>query len=110
MPNECKPAANCHCKTEQLEEAVRFTLHAPEAQSVFLVGTFNGWNEEATPMERCELGEWMTSLPLAPGRYEYKFVIDGEWVCAPGPDEQSFESPGAVPNEYGTWNRVLEVT
>lgn len=101
---------NCYCKHEQEGDLVRFTLHAPDAQSVFLAGTFNAWQPDATPMERCEQGEWMTSLQLEPGRYEYKFIVDGEWVSAPGPDEQSFESPGAVPNEHGTWNRVLEVT
>ena len=110
MPNERKPSSHCHCKHEQEQDEVRFTLHAPDAKSAFLVGTFNGWNTEATPLERCDLGEWMTSLSLPPGRYEYKYVIDGEWVCAPGPGEPSFESPGTVMNEFGTLNRVLEVT
>ena len=61
-------------------------------------------------MERWEMGQWMTSLPLPPGRCEYKFVVDGEWVCAPGPGEESFASPGTVMNGFGTLNRVLEVT
>jgi hypothetical protein len=41
----------------------------------------------------------MVSLP--PGRYEYKFIVDGEWVEDPKAD--------SVPNEFGSRNSVIHV-
>lgn len=51
---------------------------APEAQTVFLVGDFNGWDSNATPMGRLKSGEFKVTLDLEPGReYEYRYLIDG---------------------------------
>lgn len=52
-----------------------FTCEAPDASSVFLVGTFNDWNMRSTPMDRGADGEWTAVLQLPPGEYEYKFVV-----------------------------------
>jgi len=69
---------------EQSEGVVHFFCYAPDAQSVFVAGTFNDWQPDATPMVRDDEGEWETSLPLSPGRYEYKFVVEGkDWVTDP---------------------------
>ena len=69
---------------------------------VLLSGDFNGWSSDATPMKQCDDGHWETTLELAPGRYEYKFVRDGEWM----PDLLAREN---VLNGYGTLNSVIEV-
>lgn len=58
-------------------------------KSVALVGTFNGWNNKANPMKADADGlTWRLTVPLAPGRYLYKFVKFGaegeEWVIDPG--------------------------
>ncbi|MCD6502034.1 hypothetical protein J7L01_05485, partial [bacterium] len=55
------------------------TLHYknPSAKEVFVAGSFNDWSESATPMESDGEGNWSATLDLAPGRYEYKFVVDG---------------------------------
>ena len=58
-------------------------------QSVAVVGTFNGWNNKANPMKADADGlTWRLSVPLAPGRYLYKFVKfsadNEEWVVDPG--------------------------
>jgi 1,4-alpha-glucan branching enzyme len=71
-------------------------------QCVSLTGDFNGWSPNATSMKRCDDGHWETTLELAPGRYEYKFVRDGEWM----PDLLAREN---VLNGYGTLNSVIEV-
>jgi hypothetical protein len=60
-------------------------------------------------MVRGDGGHWTVSLPLAPGRYEYKFVVDGEWWCEPGCTVLSVECPRCIMNDFGTMNRVLEV-
>lgn len=64
---------------------VRFVLVNPAASQVALVGDFNGWQGAA--LERAgdsASGVWSVSLPLAAGRYEYAFVVDGQrWVADP---------------------------
>ena len=69
---------------------------------VSLSGDFNGWSPDATPMKRYDDGHWETTVELAPGRYEYKFVRDGEWM----PDLLAREN---VWNQHGTLNSVIEV-
>lgn len=83
-----------------------FEWQAEGANSVFLAGTFNDWNPQANPMRREVDGPWRAELALAPGRYEYKFVVDGEWRCEPGAEENMAH---CVPNALGTMNRVIEV-
>lgn len=87
-----------------------FTVYAPEAKTVSVAGTFNDWRIDASPLSRDAEGTWRTSLALPPGRNEYKFIIDGHWCCEPGTDELHDGRGGCVCNEYGTMNRVLEVS
>jgi 1,4-alpha-glucan branching enzyme len=63
--------------------AVEISCHAPDARDVFLAGTFNGWDPSACSMKRAAQGMWRATLQLAPGIYEYKFLVDGKWVCKP---------------------------
>ncbi len=79
------------------------------AKEVFLAGSFNDWNPKALPMRRRTKGEWRATLRLEPGRYEYKFVVDGEWRCAPDCDRPYGGCPNCVQNKFGTMNRVLHV-
>lgn len=83
-------------------------FHSEKAQSAFLAGTFNGWDTKVTPLAKDNKGDWSVSLPLPPGSYEYKFIIDGEWRCEPGFTQENV-CPQCVRNEFGTMNRVLEV-
>jgi 1,4-alpha-glucan branching enzyme len=53
-------------------------------------------------MKRHEDGHWETAVALAPGRYQYKFIADNEWI--PDPVAQK-----SVPNEHGSLNSVIEV-
>ncbi len=104
------PAPEPVTTTPKMEQAaaamrtvdVRFTLFEPSAREVALCGSFNGWSTATGSMHRTEDGHWETTLALAPGRYEYKFVVDGQWL----PDPHASEN---VMNEYGTLNSVLEV-
>lgn len=90
----------------QARETV-FRVHAPGARSVHLVGTFNDWEPSAHSMEEGAEGEWVLSVPLDPGRYEYKFIVDGAWCCDPAADDAAV--PGCVPNALGSYNLSLEV-
>jgi hypothetical protein len=81
---------------------VTFLLPICDAKRVSLSGDFNGWSPDATPMTRYDDGHWEATVDLAPGRYEYKFVRDGEWI----PDLLAHEN---VWNRQGTLNSVIEV-
>ena len=82
--------------------SVSFALHKPDAKRVSLCGDFNGWSPTATPMKRHNDGHWETTVALAPGRYQYKFIVDGEWIADPAAQKN-------VPNEHGSLNSVVEV-
>lgn len=64
---------------------VRFVFADANATSVALAGDFNGWSRTATLLEPAGgAGLWVIEVPLAPGRHEYAFVVDGErWVADP---------------------------
>jgi 1,4-alpha-glucan branching enzyme len=55
-----------------------FTLNAPEANSVALAGDFTSWELTPKPMKKNKDGVWKTTVALGPGRYEYKFIVDGQ--------------------------------
>lgn len=58
---------------------VVFTLEMPDASSVHVVGSFNGWKPEGVPMCWDHSQKlWTLSLPLERGRYEYAFLVDGK--------------------------------
>jgi len=68
-----------------IEGGVQFSLRDSLAKSVAVVGDFNGWSKEETPMAKGNNGIWSAVLQLRPGIYQYKFVIDGSrYVVDPG--------------------------
>jgi len=74
---------------------------APDA--VCLAGDFNSWvPDSGVLLESHEDGSWTKFIPLKPGRYEYRLVVDGQWM----PDPMN---PSRVPNGIGSVNSVLEV-
>lgn len=102
-------AADAKAAPQYRPVSAKFTCHAPTAQEVFLAGTFNGWNAKATPMKKDVAGNWDVAIALVPGRYEFKFVIDGAMCCEPGCDEAHKGCSKCVTNAAGTMNRVIEV-
>jgi 1,4-alpha-glucan branching enzyme len=83
-------------------EKIEFRFHAPDAKSVGVAGSFNGWDPTQTPLRRRFGGDWRAALKLTPGRHEYRFVADGKWFTDPGADETG-------PNPYGGCNSVRVV-
>ncbi len=82
---------------------VRLVVLQPGARTVQVAGDFNGWNPSRTPLEQASSGAWTVMLPLAPGRYEYQFVVDGrQWIADPFAAEQNDDG-------FGSRNAVIEV-
>lgn len=71
----------------------------PDAKTVIVTGSFNGWNTQGYRMIK-EGGKWIFPLYLQPGKYTYKFIVDGTWIL--DPFNNLYEQ-----NEFGTNNSVL---
>lgn len=68
---------------KSMAKPVNFFCSAPAAQSVCLVGDFNGWNSLANPMDRQADGCWYTQVQLTHGHHRYCFLVDGEPALDP---------------------------
>ncbi|HHF52739.1 MAG TPA: hypothetical protein ENL43_00035, partial [candidate division WOR-3 bacterium] len=62
---------------------VKFEYYNPDAKQVYLAGEFNEWSTTSLPMRKEKDGTWWIVIKLPPGKYEYKFVVDGQWVADP---------------------------
>jgi hypothetical protein len=81
---------------------VDFVLEQRLAENVYVCGDFTGWQPVSlSPMDGRQ-GLWKKRLSLPPGRYEYKFVVDGNWI----PDPAAREN---IANGLGSLNSVLEI-
>ena len=76
-----------------VEDEVIFTISAPDAKDVYLVGDFNNWNPTVERMLR-EGDGFEISLFLVEGTYRYKFVVDGVWTD--DPDNPARTDKGSV--------------
>ena len=74
-----------------------FRLSAPHARSVFVAGSFNQRNLSAHPLKQDKKGVWKISPALGPGRYEYRFFVDGEW-------QNDSNCSSFIENPFGTLN------
>jgi 1,4-alpha-glucan branching enzyme len=70
-------------KQKIAKQKVTFSLAAPTAQSVQVAGDFTGWQEAPVALKKSKDGLWKTSVTLAPGRYEYRLLVDGQWCDDP---------------------------
>lgn len=84
-------------------DGVLFVTEAPKAARVSVAGDFNNWSPESTPMIPNGDGScFRAMLPLAPGRYRYRYVIDGQWTR--DPHNEAIEA-----NPFGDVDSVVEV-
>lgn len=81
----------------------KFELSAPFANEVLLIGDFNSWNASGLRLKKDVSGLWKFELELKPGKYEYKFIVDGKWQNDP-------LNVNTVLNSYGTTNSVKEIS
>ncbi len=86
--------------TEQQKITFRFK---PEKHydKVFLFGSFNSWNRSDLEMKN-DNGEFELTIPLEPGRYQYKFFADGTELI-------DLDNPNKIPNGMGDFNSVLTI-
>ena len=86
-------------------QMMEFVFVNSSASSVSIVGDFNDWEEGGSPLQRVRNGGgvWTITIPLAPGRYHYTFVVDGtKWVADPA-------APRTLEDDFGRPNSVITV-
>jgi hypothetical protein len=97
-----KNNANKGKETGRPSPSAHLEITHPTATSIYEAGTFNEWHPGVTPMILLGGGRWIKELVLPPGIYEYRLVVDGEWM----PDPCAAET---VPNPFGGLNSILKV-
>jgi len=87
----------------QVGNEVLFSARFENASRVQVAGDFNNWSPMDTPLTvGPRAGVWTTRLPLRPGRYRYRLIVDGRWVTDPN---NSYTEA----NEFGELDNVVEV-
>ena len=88
---------------KQVGSQVIFSAKFASAQKVVVAGDFNNWSPISTPLNpQGRPGDFRATLPLKPGRYRYRLVVDGQWIT--DPNNQYVET-----NQFGELNNVFEV-
>ncbi|HEX4900266.1 MAG TPA: S8 family serine peptidase [Pyrinomonadaceae bacterium] len=84
-----------------IDGKVVFSFHHHDAKDVALAGDFNNWN--GAPFAKQANGFWNILIPVpAPGRYSYKFVVDGAWLEDPN-------NVIKIEDGFGGLNSVLHI-
>ncbi|HVN98055.1 MAG TPA: glycogen-binding domain-containing protein [Syntrophorhabdaceae bacterium] len=84
------------------KKRVIFKLNDARAREVFVAGSFNAWDPSARPLKKDAHGVWKTTMLIPGGTYEYRFIVDGQWMEDPTVAEKRL-------NEFGSYNTVLTV-
>jgi 1,4-alpha-glucan branching enzyme len=79
-----------------------FSLEAPGANEVILMADFNKWNKKIHAMKKDNNGTWTKTVIIPSGRYEYKYLVDGEWWNDPKNHEVCY-------NQHGSLNNIITV-
>lgn len=87
-------------EAQSVEHRFRFE-GKPDAKAVYVAGEFNGWDPAVDRMVKRN-GGFSKKVRLAPGKHQFKFVVDGEWVADPAAEEQ-------VENAFGSVNSVVQL-
>jgi len=81
---------------------MEFKLYAPQAKRVSIAGSFNKWDLGALAAKKDSKGNWKAKVNLKPGKYEYKYIVDGSWINDPC-------NASSITNSLGTQNSIIEI-
>lgn len=91
-PKRTARSAKAPAARTAARKTVTFKIHAPDAQRVDIAGTLTNW--ELKPMKRAKDGTWKTTFRPLPGTYEYKFLIDHQWMEDPNNGDKTHDGHG----------------
>ncbi len=96
-----------HKSLSPLAGHVRVVFELPSclwADRIFLVGDFNQWDNQATPMQQDRDGVWRAVVDLKWGEQaQFRYLIDGQW-------RTDYHSDGSAQNTFGSENSVVYAT
>lgn len=81
---------------------IEFRLEAPMANSVKLAADFTDWDKFPLDMNQSVDGVWHLAVPLLPGKYAYRFIVDDQWCDDP-------RSVHRIQNPFGSSNAIIQV-
>lgn len=93
---DAAPAVSDELYPHNRGRRVVFSIGAAADASVHLIGDFNDWDRDATPLQHVGDGLWEVALRLDEGVYEYKFVVNGQLRLDPSNPEEVVASDGSV--------------
>lgn len=94
-------ARSCRLSSDQNGMA-EFYLDAPTAGAVKLIADFTNWEKHPLELSADASGVWHATVMLPPGRYGYRFLVDGQWHDDPNCTQSEA-------NPFGTFNAIIEV-
>jgi 1,4-alpha-glucan branching enzyme len=80
---------------------VTFIFDEETEEQVYLVGDFNNWNQDITPLKKTN-NRWQATINLQPGAYAYKYFRNNEWL-------NDREADAYIPNKFGQTDSVVLV-
>jgi hypothetical protein len=84
------------------KKKTKFSFKIAQAKSVKVAGDFTNWEKNPIALTLTGQSDWSTVIELAPGRYAYRFIVDGQWHDDPA-------SQRKVANSFGSHNAIIEI-
>lgn len=81
---------------------VPLVIRVATGDKVTVTGEFTAWSKEGIAMKPMGKGRFRTMLNLAPGKYQYRLIVDGKWT-------NDLDTEERIGNPFGTENSVLVV-
>ncbi|MFS4482356.1 isoamylase early set domain-containing protein [Hyunsoonleella sp. 2307UL5-6] len=82
---------------------VTFSIEAPDAKKVVVVGSFNDWNAKKAPLKKLKNGTFKATVDLdKDSSYEFKYVVDGEFVNDTAADAYAWNDFAGAENSIVT--------
>jgi chromosome partitioning protein len=94
--------ARARFNNSDVRQKVTLRLFGYAARDVQIAGDFNDWTPDRGVITRTVGDDVEKILMLAPGIYQYRYIVDGVWQEDPSNPEQ-------VPNFSGGFNSILHV-
>ncbi|MBL8963584.1 MAG: AAA family ATPase [Phycisphaeraceae bacterium] len=102
-PRSVRSPVNLFHGVRQTRQGALFIVPLSLGSTVSVAADFNNWSPDRHAMRRNEeLGVFEVCIPLPPGRYSYRLVVDGRWQVDPF-------NPATEPNPFGEFNSLLVV-
>lgn len=78
------------------------------AQKIYIAGSFNSWNTSKTLMTKVS-GGWAINFKLRPGKYTYKYIVDGKWMTDPTNNMRERDGEGNNNSVFFCTNHIFEL-